>query len=217
MKFKYIWLGQSVLKFEVPLDIFTTINQIYEKNFNKLHRANKQLVGKIENEHSLYYDGVESDKMTKHNTLPKNVIEWFYNVYRFYLKANKVESYQLKVTSIWVNEMKDNEYNPIHVHQGDLFTGLSSVMILTLPSHYGKEYSSEHNPMNGALQIMGNTSGQFASVDYTPEVKIRDFYVFPYDVRHCVYPFNSTGQTRRTLAANCDANYDPVKHRGTSD
>ena len=124
MKFKYIWLGQSVLKFEVPLDIFTTINQIYEKNFNKLHRANKQLVGKIENEHSLYYDGVESDKMTKHNTLPKNVIEWFYNVYRFYLKANKVESYQLKVTSIWVNEMKDNEYNPIHVHQGDLFTGL---------------------------------------------------------------------------------------------
>jgi len=49
----------------------------------------------------------------------------------------------VKLTSIWVNEMKDNEYNPIHVHQGDLFTGLSSVMILGLPSHYGKEYSAE--------------------------------------------------------------------------
>ena len=217
MKFKCIWLGQSILKFEVPLDIFTTINQVYEKNFNKLHKANKQLIGKIENEHSLYYDGVDNDKMIKHNMLPRNVLEWFYNVYRVYLKANKVDKYQLKVTSIWVNEMKDNEYNPIHVHQGDLFTGLSSVMILTLPSHYGKEYSSEHNPMNGALQIMGNTNGQFASVDYTPEVNIRDFYVFPYDVRHCVYPFNSTNQTRRTLAANCDVNYDPVKHRGTHD
>ena len=214
MKFKCIWLGQSILKFEVPLDIFTTINQVYEKNFNKLHKANKQLIGKIENEHSLYYDGVESDKMIKHKTLPNNVIEWFYSVFKFYLKVNKIERYQLKVASIWVNEMKDNEYNPIHVHQADLFTGLSSVMILTLPSHYGKEYSSENNPMNGALQIIGNVNGQFANVDYTPDIKVRDFYVFPYDLRHCVYPFNSTGQTRRTLAAYCDVDYIPVLNRG---
>tara|TARA_R100000388_G_scaffold20773_2_gene15673 strand:- start:817 stop:1470 length:654 start_codon:yes stop_codon:yes gene_type:complete len=217
MKHKSIWLGQSVLKLEVPYDIFFAINEVYEKKFNKLHKANKQLIGKIKNEHSLFYDGVESDKMTKHNTLPRNVLEWFYSAYRFYLKLNKVEQYQLKVTSIWVNEMKDNEYNPIHVHQGDLFTGLSSVMILTLPSHYGEEYSSKHNPMNGALQIIGNVNGQFANVDYTPEVKVRDFYIFPYDVRHCVYPFNSTNETRRTLAANCDVNYDPVKYRGTND
>ena len=71
--------------------------------------------------------------------------------------------------------------------------------------------------MNGALQIIGNVNGQFANVDYTPEVKVRDFYIFPYDVRHCVYPFNSTNETRRTLAANCDVNYDPVKYRGTND
>ena len=217
MKFKYIWLGQSILKFEVPLDIFTAINQVYEKNFNKLHKANKQLVGKIENEHSLFYDGVETGKMMKHNMLPKNVLEWFKSVYGFYLKANRVTDYELKLISIWINEMKDNEYNPTHVHQGDLFTGLSSVMILTLPSHYGKEYSSEQSPLNGALQIMGNANGQFANVDYTPNVKVRDFYVFPYDVRHCVYPFNSTNQTRRTLAANCDVKYDPIRHRGAND
>ena len=217
MKFKYIWLGQSILKFEVPLDIFTAINQVYEKNFNKLHKANKQLVGKIENEHSLFYDGVETNKMMKHNMLPRNVLEWFKSVYGFYLKANRVTDYELKLISIWINEMKDNEYNPTHVHQGDLFTVLSSVMILTLPSHYGKEYSSENAPLNGALQIMGNANGQFANVDYTPNVKVRDFYVFPYDVRHCVYPFNSTNQTRRTLAANCDVKYDPIRHRGAND
>ena len=64
---------------------------------------------------------------------------------------------------------------------------------------------------------MGNANGQFANVDYTPNVKVRDFYVFPYDVRHCVYPFNSTNQTRRTLAANCDVKYDPIRHRGAND
>ena len=217
MKYKFIWLGQSLLKLEVPLDIFTAINQVYEKNFNKLHKANKQLVGKIENEHSLFYDGVDTDKITRHNILPQNVLNWFSAAYKFYLDFNKVTDYQIKLTSIWVNEMKDNEYNPIHVHQGDLFTGLSSVMILTLPSHYGKEYSSEQSPLNGALQIMGNANGQFANVDYTPNVKVRDFYIFPYDIRHCVYPFNSTNQTRRTLAANCDVKYDPIRHRGAND
>ena len=38
MKFKIIWLGQTVLKFEVPLDIFTAINQIYEENVLNLRK-----------------------------------------------------------------------------------------------------------------------------------------------------------------------------------
>jgi len=53
MKFKFVFFGQSVLKYEVPLDIYISINEIYEKNFHKLKPANKQLVGKIKNEHSV--------------------------------------------------------------------------------------------------------------------------------------------------------------------
>jgi len=214
MKFKYIWLGQTVLRFEVPLDIFAAINQTYESNFKTLHKANPQLVGKIENEHSLFYQGQSTDKMERHNKLSEHVLEWFISVYKFYLEFNKIKDYKVKLTSIWVNEMKDNEYNPAHVHQGDLFTGLSSVMILSLPSHYGKEYSAEDKPTNGSLQIMGNSGGQFANIDYAPRLQVRDFYVFPYDMRHCVYPFNSTNEVRRTLAANCDVQYDPIRNRG---
>jgi hypothetical protein len=54
MKFSFIFLGQSILRYEVPLDIFVAINQIYESNFNRLAQANKQLVGKIQNEHSIF-------------------------------------------------------------------------------------------------------------------------------------------------------------------
>ena len=57
-------------------------------------------------------------------------------------------------------------------------------------------------------------AGQFAKVDYEPPMKLRDFYVFPYDMRHCVYPFNGTNETRRTLAANCDVLYNPIINRG---
>ena len=61
--------------------------------------------------------------------------------------------------------MKEHEYNPVHVHQGSLFTGLSSVMILKLPQQTGVEYSASDRPMNGQLQILGATGGQFANVD----------------------------------------------------
>jgi hypothetical protein len=44
---------------------------IYETNFNKLAQANRQLVGKIQNEHSIFYDGDDESKMKRHNLLTK--------------------------------------------------------------------------------------------------------------------------------------------------
>jgi hypothetical protein len=215
-KFDFVFLGQSILRYEVPLDIFTTINNIYQNNFDTLDPANKQLVGKIENEHSLFYGGKDESKMKNHNKLTQDVIKYFMDMFRHYLNWNKIKEYDLHLNSIWVNQMKEHEYNPVHIHRGTLFTGLSSVMILSLPSTYGKEYSNDEVPQNGKLQILGSASGQFAKIDFQPSLKVRDFFIFPYDMRHCVYPFNSTNETRRTLAANCDVNFDPIKNRGVT-
>ena len=215
-KFDFVFLGQSILKYEVPLDIFTTINKIYQNKFDNLDPANKQLVGKIQNEHSLFYGGKDESKMKNHNKLTRDVIKYFMDMFKHYLSWNKIREYNLHLNSIWVNEMKEHEYNPVHVHRGVLFTGLSSVMILSLPSTYGKEYSNDEVPQNGKLQILGATNGQFAKIDYQPNLKVRDFFIFPYDMRHCVYPFNSTNETRRTLAANCDVLFDPIKNRGVT-
>ena len=209
MKFERITLGQSIMRYEVPLDIFTTINSIYETKFLQLPAANKALAGKIKNEHTIFHDG--NDKLQKKNSfIPQNVFEWFISIFKHYLIYNNYQNSNLHLNSIWINEMKDNEYNPIHRHYGSLETGLSSVMILKLPTHFGNEYSAEHLPMNGKLQIIGSTSGQFAKMEYTPPMFLRDFYVFPYDMRHCVYPFNDTNQVRRTLAANCDVMLEKI-------
>ena len=215
-KFDFIFLGQSVLKYQVPLDIFTAINQIYEQKYNILYPANGQLVGKIEKEHSLFYNGHDETKMKNHNMLPRNVTSYFMDMFKHYLDWNKIKEYDVHLNSIWVNEMKQHEYNPAHVHRGTLFTGLSSVMILKLPSTYGREYSAEHVQQNGRLQILGAANGQFAKIDYQPPMDLRDFYIFQYDMRHCVYPFNGTTETRRTLAANCDVQFDPIKNRGVA-
>jgi len=215
-KFDFVFLGQSILKYQVPLDIFTTINHIYEQKYDNLYPANIQLVGKIQNEHSLFYNGKDQSKMKNHNLLPRNITDYFLKIYKHYLTFNKIREYDLHLNSVWINEMKQHEYNPAHIHRGMLFTGLSSVMVLRLPSTYGKEYSAEHIQQNGRLQILGAANGQFAKIDYQPPMNLRDFYVFPYDMRHTVYPFNGTNEVRRTLAANCDVQFDPIKNRGAA-
>ena len=215
MKFKYVNLGQTVMRYETPLNIYNDINNLYENKFSILGKANKQLIGKIVNEHSVFYDGLDNkSRMKKHNFLSLEVKQWFIDMFKHYLNFNFIKEYDVHLNSVWINEMKVNEYNPVHVHQGSMATGLSSVMILKLPSTFGVEYSSEENPQNGKLQILGSSSGQFAKIDYEPEVSVRDFYIFPYDMRHCVYPFNGTKETRRTLAANCDVKYNPIINSG---
>ena len=216
MKFDFVYLGQTVLKYQVPLEIFVGLNEIYERQKKQLPKANKQLVGKIQDEVSLHYTGPNNDKMHQHSFLPQDILQWFDSVFNHYLTWNKIGENHRYINSIWVNEMKQHEYNPAHVHRGMLFTGLSSVMILKLPSTYGKEYSAGHVKQNGRLQILGAANGQFAKVDYQPPMNLRDFYIFPYDMRHTVYPFNGTDEVRRTLAANMDVEFDPIKNRGAA-
>jgi hypothetical protein len=145
--------------------------------------------------------------------LPPYILNWFESKFRHYLEFNKIPEYKLKLTSIWINEMVAGEYNPVHIHQGDIYTGLSSVMILKLPKDMGPESARPDTPLNGKLQIMGSASGQFVKSDYSPIVQERDFYIFPYDMRHCVYPHTNPNAVRRTLAANMDVDYNPVATR----
>ena len=213
LPFKFIWLGQTICSYNVPLDIFNVLNGIYETNFVNLPDAHKQLAGKIGKENSLFYGGVDNNRMHKHNMLPPYVLTWFESIFKHYLDFNKIYKYELSLNSIWINEMKAGEYNPVHIHQGTIFTGLSSVMILKLPKDMGPEYAREDTPMNGKLQILGNVSGQFVKTDYGPNTQERDFYIFPYDMRHCVYPHTNPNAIRRTLAANMDVEYNPVATR----
>jgi len=213
MNFDFVFLGQSVLKYEVPLEIFVGLNELYETQKKHLPNASKQLAGKIPDEVSLFYAGPTNKRMHTHNYVSRDVLKWFYSIFEHYLKWNKVQEYTMDINSIWVNEMKAGDYNPVHIHQGKLFTGLSSVMILKLPKDMGPEIARPDQPMNGQLQILGNAGGQFVHSDYSPQMKIGDFYIFPYDVRHVVYPMTNKKAKRRTLVCNCDVEYNSVTSR----
>ena len=86
--FKFIWLGQSISRYQVPLDIFRALNGIYETNFVNLPDAHKQLVGKIQDQHSLYFNGPPNNKMHCHNFLPPYILEYFKSRAIHYLDFN---------------------------------------------------------------------------------------------------------------------------------
>ena len=213
MIFDVVALGQFIIKYEMPLEIFVRLNELYETNKKHLPNANKQLAGKIPDEVSLFFAGPTGPKMHAHSYVSEDIMKWFYSIFDHYLKWNKIQEYSIDINSIWVNEMKAGDYNPVHLHQGKIYTGLSSVMILKLPKDMGPELARPDQPMNGQLQILGSATGQFVKADYSPEMKIGDFYIFPYDMRHVVYPFTNKKEKRRTLVCNADVSYNPVTSR----
>ena len=174
MQFDPIYLGQSILIYQVPLEVFVGLNELYETKKKHLPNANKQLAGKIPDEVSLFYAGPTNKKMHAHNYVSVDIMKWFYHIFDHYLNWNQVQEFKMDINSIWVNEMKAGDYNPIHVHQGKIYTGLSSVMILKLPKDFGPELTRPDQPMNGQLQIVGNIAGQFAktrSEEHTSELQ----------------------------------------------
>ena len=203
-------LGQAIIKYDTPQHILDEINKIYEeRGIRELPATNKFLAGKIKDEFTLYHNEM-NDSSKNFNNVSKKSLDWFQDQFQDYLGVVEKKSVTIRLSSIWVNEMYANEYNPIHTHSSKFSRiGLSSVMMLKLPSNYGKEYSRPDNPLNGQLQFVGNSGGQFSFTDFRPDVKIGDFFIFPYDMRHCVYPFNTTEEHRRTLAANVDVFYTP--------
>ena len=213
MNFESIFLGQSVIRYQVPLEVFVGLNDLYESQKKHLPSATKQLAGKIPDEVSLFYSGPITKKMHTHSYVSEDILKWFYSIFDHYLKWNKTQNYKMDINSIWVNEMKAGDYNPVHIHQGRIFTGLSSVMVLKLPKDMGPEITRPDQPTNGRLQILGNVAGQFVTADYAPQMRIGDFFVFPYDIRHVVYPMTNKKAKRRTLVCNVDVHYNPVGSR----
>ena len=203
MYYSHVNFGQTLIRYKVPNDILNWINNFYENNAKDLYSANNVLAGKIKKQHALLYQDDVID-MKAHDRLPQNIKNWFLETFSHYLNFTGHGHTNININSMWINEMESNEYNPVHVHTGKEILGLSSVMFLKLPSSTGKEFSYEERPTNGQLIFLGSSTGHFAKVDYTPEVKVGDFFVFPYDLRHAVYPFNGTDEVRRTLSANCD-------------
>ena len=184
------YLGQRIMHFDVPEELIKEINTLYKDKFLELKKFNGNLAGKIAKEHKV------------DEVLSESVKRYFEDRFNDYLMGVKMARFAYP-SSAWINEMRAHEYNPMHHHTGRTEIGLTSVLCLTKPEDYGAEIAREDDPANGRLEIIGNGGGMFSYNQHKINLKVGDLYVFPYDVKHGVYPFTGNG-VRRTLSYNCD-------------
>ena len=116
------------------------------------------------------------------------------------LSVMKKKIENIEIIGSWFNNQKDNEYNPLHNHDGIL----SGVLYLKIPEYLP---SRKNQGQDGSITFIGNTSptdGLFTTPQFSVSPKAGDIFLFPSTLRHQVYPFRTENGkvTRRSLSFN---------------
>lgn len=187
-EFEFLYWGPLVVKFEIEDYIAKELLKRSEKI--KLNDGRRQLAGHIDREN--FYTQQDIDWFVEHTSKYFNqYIEHKETVW----KPNPPKEFKteyLKLNSLWVNYMKKNEYNPPHIHTGDI----SFVLYLDVPEQIKKEASEfvslgEGKP--GAIEFIYGTEDRHGDYicSHTRFPKTNELYIFPANLHHTVMPFRS--------------------------
>ena len=110
-------------------------------------------------------------------------------------------NYGISTTSGWFIRQFEGEYNPVHVHPDSM---VSCVGYLKLPEGIEDEWEEDykdHHPAHGHIQFAYGTSAGYTNTNFMIKPQVGDFYIFPSQLFHCVYPFYTKGE-RRSFSMN---------------
>ena len=109
--------------------------------------------------------------------------------------------YSMQFVSGWLVRQFEHEYNQVHLHTG---FSMSCVGYLKLPEGIEKEWEEDykdHHPSHGHIQFISGSAGSYSATNFMVRPQVGDFYVFPSELFHCVYPFYTKGE-RRSFSSN---------------
>ena len=191
--------GPTMGYYRMPDDV---VDELNDKMSTKLDDYSDQLVGKVSEE--LAFD--DEIKLIAQKSLGQFVGKYQnYTEYRNSMGAKTLDTennnYALQVVSGWFVRQFENEYNPLHIHTG---SRLSCVGYLKLPEGIEEEWEEDykdHHPSNGHIQFASGTPSGYTCTNFIIKPQVGDFYVFPSQLFHCVYPFYTKGE-RRSFSMN---------------
>lgn len=199
---KRISLGQTIFKFELSNKLISAINNKVDEDLKSglAIDASDSLSAKIVREYHVLHYLPDIDVDGELNMCINAVVDEIPYDTKFKIS-------EINVIAAWVNDQRKHEYQVVHIHSGNIQTGFSSILFLRTLDDYGKELQHPSNPCNGRTELISNGGGMFSvpSVRLTP--KVGDYYIFPYDMQHMVYPFSSEG-TRRSMSINFDVHFE---------
>ena len=122
--------------------------------------------------------------------------------YSTYESTDELRDKKLEITvkEGWVNDMVAGDFNPVHFHQGCLY---SCVVFLRVPDGYETEFAADKARQNtvGCLQFIDGRTVVGGRNLFVVKPEVGAFYLWPSWMLHCVYPFRSKG-VRRSMSVN---------------
>ena len=196
--------GKIIRKYQLPLEEINQLNTMFEQEKHKLESLSKRLAGNIKTElrvndllphtsiiHTIYK--CMQDCTVKNSKLMHQLIN------------QKIKDYH--IADAWINDMKDGEWNPPHIHNVGKSgpAGWSTVLFLKTPK-MKKEEDSHKKHQNGRLSF----TDAYGEDNLTIEPKVGDFYIFHAGHQHFVMPLQleDKNEIRRSLSFNYKIIYE---------
>jgi len=107
----------------------------------------------------------------------------------------------VQVHSAWYVQQKAADFNPLHLHTN---AELSAVGYLQLPEGIDEEWEEEdksHYQAAGNIEFLNGSPNFMNRSTFMVRPKVGDFFIFPSDLLHTVYPFKCAGE-RRSFSMN---------------
>tara|TARA_R100000995_G_C3484228_1_gene126136 strand:- start:1830 stop:2516 length:687 start_codon:yes stop_codon:yes gene_type:complete len=204
IKSSEMWFGQLAKKYTLPPSLIKKLND--EIDSRQDHPDwNDYLAGHLEYQKMIYF---KDNKGEIKQSVSDAFVEVFKNLAHDYLNLlPHVKSFKTDLVTIWYNDQKQYDYNPIHSHNGRCPVGITGVLYLKVPEgiNEGRKVKQFFNntSANGRTHLFSNSASQLSRRCHLPPLVEGDFYIFPYDMQHLVYPFTAD-VIRRSLSFNMD-------------
>ena len=188
--------GPSIGSTDIPKTLIDKINNfidelIKDKNKSKKLDHGKYLAGQVTQEIKLPKEIINGELLNFLSKITKVFVEG--------LTDKKVTKFE--IISCWVVRQFQNEYNPIHWHNGHI----SGAGYLKLPNNFGASKQEKDKNAHGRISFTHGTR-QFLSLGtVTRKPEVGKIYLFPNYLMHSVYPFYGEGE-RRSISFNAYIN-----------
>ena len=184
--------GPKIAKLKVSSNFIKNLNKEVDRILSKKNLIEKfdysnKLVGQVKQEFQIPKSFI---KKNLEKTIYKEV-----NKYIFKCLGKKIS--KIKIKNFWVVRQFNNEYNPVHFHDGHI----SGVGYLKIPKFILKNRKKTN--IDGSIDFVSGNKMLLSESIYNHQPKVGDMILFPHYLMHTAYPFKSNGE-RRSFSFNLE-------------
>ena len=184
--------GPKIAKLKLSSDLIKILNKEVDRIISK-----KNLIEKLDYSNKLVGQVKQEFQIPK-SFIKKNLEKIIYKeVNKYIYKSLGKKISKIKIKNFWVVRQFNNEYNPIHFHDGHI----SGVGYLKIPKFFLKKKKKTN--IDGSIDFINGNKMLLSESIYNHQPKVGDMILFPHYLMHTAYPFKSNGE-RRSFSFNLE-------------